>query len=558
MKILYFLLSLVLLFGACTPTHRTVPIVERTPGVSPGSIEILKAEDTRNPHALLQMAASLNFDRPELAARLAMASGRIPSFETWKLLAAQFGNDEKVAAALAVSARFPDTGFPASEVTGILLTLPPSRQVAVTLVGLDTRDSFLAAMGMKSHHQALAGNLWRAKTQVTEQILRDFYKRFPRESVVSIARLKARDILNPEELSRMPWQQRQMGCAICGDPERFLSDPAWQVRLAALDAAGTASSIVSLLRDPSDLVRQEALRAMLRLSPQWKPADIYSLTPREAEILAATPGIQEETVSQLFNRGGIYAEVTAPFMPKSSAARVLASPLSVRARLRFLARAMGENRAINEALEYFHSKGSAYALEYLLNRESGVDRKSLAAVARKKGGFTSVLADCGFPPSPQDIPEPVDYPRAIEDLVAFRGFRIHTAKGKMECRFFKDQAPLTCANFIDLARKGYFNGIVIHRVVPGFVTQDGDPSGSGSGGPGYTLRCEYNEIEYDQAGRIGMALAGKDTGGSQYFITHAPTPHLNHRYTIFSQVTSGLDTLSRLCQYDKVERIELF
>ena len=111
-------------------------------------------------------------------------------------------------------------------------------------------------------------------------------------------------------------------------------------------------------------------------------------------------------------------------------------------------------------------------------------------------------------------------------------------------------------NFIRLARRGYFDSSRVHRVVPNFVIQDGDPTGTGSGGPGYTIRCEYNRLRYD-AGMVGMALSGKDTGGSQWFITHSPQPHLNGRYTIFAHVTTGMDVVSRVVQGDRVLKVDI-
>ena len=133
---------------------------------------------------------------------------------------------------------------------------------------------------------------------------------------------------------------------------------------------------------------------------------------------------------------------------------------------------------------------------------------------------------------------------------------LHTSAGDMEWRFFTDEAPQTVKNFVTLAQRGYFDSLRVHRVVPDFVIQDGDPSGTGSGGPGYSIRCEYNQLRYE-AGMVGMALSGKDTGGSQWFVTLSPQPHLNGRYTIFAQVTRGLDVAKRVTQGAIVYRVEV-
>ncbi len=136
------------------------------------------------------------------------------------------------------------------------------------------------------------------------------------------------------------------------------------------------------------------------------------------------------------------------------------------------------------------------------------------------------------------------------------GAKLQTSKGTIEWRFDPREAPRTVLNFATLARRAYYDGGTWHRVVPYFVAQDGDPSATGSGGPGYAFRCEYNRLRYD-TGAVGMALSGKDTGGSQYFITHCPQPHLDGRYTIFAHVVSGQDVVDRLRRGDRIEKVTL-
>jgi cyclophilin family peptidyl-prolyl cis-trans isomerase/HEAT repeat protein len=133
---------------------------------------------------------------------------------------------------------------------------------------------------------------------------------------------------------------------------------------------------------------------------------------------------------------------------------------------------------------------------------------------------------------------------------------LHTTAGEVEWEFFVRDAPQTVKNFIALAQRGYFDGTAFHRVVPNFVIQDGDPTGTGSGGPGYAIRCEYNRLRYEP-GMVGMALSGKDTGGSQWFVNHSPQPHLDGRYTIFARVTRGMDVVRRIVQGDRVTKITL-
>jgi cyclophilin family peptidyl-prolyl cis-trans isomerase/HEAT repeat protein len=159
----------------------------------------------------------------------------------------------------------------------------------------------------------------------------------------------------------------------------------------------------------------------------------------------------------------------------------------------------------------------------------------------------------GLTPTPAAAALPPDFgmpPRARRAI-------LHTVKGDIEWAFYPDEAPQTVANFARLARDRYFDGALVHRVVPDFVIQDGDPTATGWGGPGYTIRCEYNRLRYE-AGMVGMALSGKDTGGSQWFITQAPQPHLNGRYTIFARVTSGMDVVKRIVQGDQIKSVEIF
>jgi cyclophilin family peptidyl-prolyl cis-trans isomerase/HEAT repeat protein len=134
---------------------------------------------------------------------------------------------------------------------------------------------------------------------------------------------------------------------------------------------------------------------------------------------------------------------------------------------------------------------------------------------------------------------------------------IETKKGTVQIELSVLDAPLTVSNFVTLARKGFFNGVPIHRVVPNFVVQDGDPRGDGEGGPGYTIRDEINQRPYLR-GTLGMALDWADTGGSQFFITHGPQPHLDGRYTVFGNVVSGMDVVDQLEQWDTIERISVW
>jgi cyclophilin family peptidyl-prolyl cis-trans isomerase len=154
--------------------------------------------------------------------------------------------------------------------------------------------------------------------------------------------------------------------------------------------------------------------------------------------------------------------------------------------------------------------------------------------------------------------QPVDSPewRAIASPPFSPRAYIDTDRGTVELELAVLDAPLTVNNFIALARKGFFTGIAIHRVVPDFVVQDGDPRGDGEGGPGYTIRDEVNQRPYLR-GTVGMALDWQDTGGSQFFITHSPQPHLDGRYTVFGHVVSGMEVVDRLVPGDFVRGVRV-
>jgi cyclophilin family peptidyl-prolyl cis-trans isomerase len=142
------------------------------------------------------------------------------------------------------------------------------------------------------------------------------------------------------------------------------------------------------------------------------------------------------------------------------------------------------------------------------------------------------------------------YSEAVPSVV------VKTTTGEFVMEMFFDEAPLTVMNFLRLAEKRAFDGVTFHRVVPNFVVQGGDPTGTGWGGPGYTIRGEYNRRAYER-GMVGMASAGKDTEGCQWFVTHSDQPHLNGRYTIFGSITIGMDVVDRLQVGDRIEAVRV-
>jgi len=128
----------------------------------------------------------------------------------------------------------------------------------------------------------------------------------------------------------------------------------------------------------------------------------------------------------------------------------------------------------------------------------------------------------------------------------------HTSRGDISVELFAKQAPITVNNFVFLAREGFYNGTTFHRVIGGFMAQGGDPTGTGTGGPGYKFRDEPGALagKHDKAGILSMANAGPNTNGSQFFITFVPTPHLNGKHGVFGQVVSGMDVLNSIRERD--------
>jgi peptidyl-prolyl cis-trans isomerase B (cyclophilin B) len=137
---------------------------------------------------------------------------------------------------------------------------------------------------------------------------------------------------------------------------------------------------------------------------------------------------------------------------------------------------------------------------------------------------------------------------------------IKTDKGDMTVQFYDQDAPNTVANFLKLAKDGFYNGVTFHRVIPNFVVQGGDPTGTGAGGPGYKIDCELTgENQYHDRGVLSMAHAGRDTGGSQFFICHSRdnTAHLDRNHTCFGKVVENVDVVDSIAQGDKILSIEV-
>jgi peptidyl-prolyl cis-trans isomerase B (cyclophilin B) len=133
-----------------------------------------------------------------------------------------------------------------------------------------------------------------------------------------------------------------------------------------------------------------------------------------------------------------------------------------------------------------------------------------------------------------------------------------TSKGDIEATLFASKVPMTVANFLNLAKRGYYKDLTFHRVIPEFMIQGGDPTGTGMGGPGYKFADEFNPaLRHSKAGIFSMANAGPATNGSQFFITHKETPHLDDKHSVFGEVTKGQEVVNKIAKGDKIEKIEI-
>ena len=345
-----------------------------------------------------------------------------------------------------------------------------------------------------------------------------------------------------------PWPVMRMAAirsAAAIDPESFVivfasmePDAHWTVRAALADVLTTLPPEIAverlrgMLSDDDKRVQQAVLRALAQLK-----------VPDLGELLRARVAEPD------FGVRAVVAELLGGLKPADGAEALLelhkrALPdLAHDARLAALT-ALAEYGAeqatepLKAALEDREWSVRVRAAELLDKLEPGVDHRAAIRPAP------------GTPPAPYSDPTliaPTNSPHVFID----------TAKGIIEFELAVVDAPQTSRNFINLARKGFFNGLAIHRVVPNFVVQDGDARGDGNGGPGYTIRDELNDRPFLR-GTVGMALSGKDTGGSQFFITHSPQPHLDAKYTVFGHVVGGLEILDQIQQGDVIQRIRVW
>lgn len=323
----------------------------------------------------------------------------------------------------------------------------------------------------------------------------------------------------------------------------LLNTPDGYLRSRVVEALGNTKSSAALtflehaLHDSFGLVQNNALDALSKIKDiRAEGMIIQSLGTTDLTLLSIAAGILSADDAVKKNR--IKSDTLSQKIIRSF--QVIKPPVDVEAQL-----------AIFDALGDLKSTVAAEFLRPYLADNNYIIAKSAAKNLEKITGQKS-----------KDVAL-VNKKITLVDFVYFIKLKEHkptamieTNKGKIEIEFYIDDAPMTVINFIRLSEKKHFDHLHFHRVVPNFVIQGGDPLGTGWGGPGYSIRSEFSPLHYER-GTVGMASAGKDTEGCQWFITHSPQPHLDGRYTIFAKVRNGLDVVDEIQVGDTISQVKI-
>jgi HEAT repeat protein/cyclophilin family peptidyl-prolyl cis-trans isomerase len=317
-------------------------------------------------------------------------------------------------------------------------------------------------------------------------------------------------------------------------------DPHWSVRVALATLLGTlppevaAPRLTALLADQDERVLPSVLAAITKLK-----------LPNAATILIGKLNADDPAV-----RAAAADDLSELKAANAAPALVQAYEFGLRDAT-YIARA-----AALAALATYGPAEAETTLKTALGDKDWAVRVRAAMLLKDLDPTATPASE--IRPAPTTVPaELYAEPRLTAPPVSTMVY-IDTDRGTIQVELAVIDAPLTVENFVSLARKGYFNGLSIHRVVPNFVIQDGDPRGDGEGGPGYSIRDELNERPYLR-GTVGMALdPWRDTGGSQFFITLSPQPHLDAKYTAFGRVVSGMEVVDKIQQWDVIRRVRVW
>jgi cyclophilin family peptidyl-prolyl cis-trans isomerase/HEAT repeat protein len=367
------------------------------------------------------------------------------------------------------------------------------------------------------------------------------------EAVNALAALKSANALPTiQDLITDDWPSMRAAAvraAAAIDPQDFPTllsgmepDRHWAVRAAVADALASfpADVVVDRLRSMTEDADKRVVAAAIATLAKLRAPGIDELLL--TSLKAGDPGLRmaaAEAIGRLKIDGGVAA---------------------LREAYRASATDLDSRRTILTALAQYGAADATETLKTALADPDWSVRVDAASLMRRFD--PAATAEPSIRPAPGEPIMRYDAPDLLHPPYSPHVF-IETAKGTIEIELAVLDAPQTSQNFLALARKGYFNGLQIHRVVPNFVIQDGDPRGDGSGGPGYTIRDELNDKPYLR-GTVGMALSGPDTGGSQFFIAHSPQPHLDAKYTVFGHVVNGMDVVDRIQQLDVIQRVRVW
>lgn len=514
----------------------------------------IRGDDPGSPHdpwleLRLGLLALATIKDVSAAEKALLANGR-PRFDWWAatwvamklesprlkpvLLAASASSDP---ASRALAARGLGALKDASAVE-LLTTLSGDRDPRVAVAALRALASIGSAGGTRAAGRALASDdLWVRRTAL------EALATLPPDPALSDAVVAA--IGDP-----VPWIRAAALPALARTAPRDLPlvlsgldvEPLWWVRSARATALGLVGDDLSLgilhsmLSDPDPRVIPAVLDALRKVRGKEELPTFRKLleSPDEGVRAAAASGIEAMGVT------GQSADLAAAY-------RRSLTDGDVEARLDVVSALAGQKDAsAREALER-------------------AAREDPSRPVRLKAGAALVaLGGVAPPPRPVAIERPsldareamLPYdPRPGEPVYTPRAF-VRTSRGTIEVHLNVVEAPLTSATFMALAERGFYDGLRFHRVVPDFVIQGGDPRGDGYGGPGFSLRDEIGERPFGR-GAVGIATAGPDTGGCQFFITESPQPHLDGHYTLFGWVASGMEVVDRIRPGDRIEHVEI-
>ncbi|HEX4946575.1 MAG TPA: peptidylprolyl isomerase [Blastocatellia bacterium] len=292
-------------------------------------------------------------------------------------------------------------------------------------------------------------------------------------------------------------------------------------------------------------------RAKTRLLAMWEQAEQGKLDARAMPaLMRSLARIKYDGLQTAARRQLTHKEITVRAAAANALTELSEENFNALAAAIEQAKADKQNDArlaLVNAIGKYKTPQAINALKAVLNDADARVRRAAANALRQAGETV--------PAETSSLPHDDAYYARVRRLQTKQvTVTMHTTKGVIKVAMHANDAPMTVDNFIELAKKKYFDGIVFHRIVPNFVAQGGDPRGDGGGGPGYQIRCEINTRKYER-GTLGMALSGKDTGGSQFFFCHAPQPHLDGGYTVFGQVIAGMEAVDKLTRGDVIERV---